>query len=355
MAGIGAFLQRKSGRETASAAHRSADASQVAAQAAEASVKLNERVSTIAATRTEADSLGKRYQDAANQLGHEKAVVRMAGVIAMAQLADDWPQQRQMCVDVLCGYLRMSRSAIVGNDAPEHAEREVRATVLRLIAARTSRYRPSDESVVPSWSQCEFDLSGAVIYDLDWTGLTFERRVHLTGATFGGKCRIANSRFEYFGVLLDEVELEGSLEMYGIEARECGVTFDHATVRSAGDLKIHLSGSPAARWEMSQLDVEGRMEIHISPDVHNDSVVLRRADVRGDVVIHCGDQEMSLKREGWFDTPHLDFSGWNIHSGARVRIESQLVDVWSAEWQPRRVDPDADVLLTTRPAVPERS
>ena len=60
------------------------------------------------AERAEADARAKRYQDAASQLGHEKAAVRLAGVYAMAGLADDWRAQRQQCVDVLCAYLRMS-------------------------------------------------------------------------------------------------------------------------------------------------------------------------------------------------------------------------------------------------------
>ena len=50
-----------------------------------------------------------RYGEAAAQLGHGNAAIRLAGVYAMAQLADDWadPDARQQCVAVLCAYLRM--------------------------------------------------------------------------------------------------------------------------------------------------------------------------------------------------------------------------------------------------------
>src|SRR5438094_304555 len=49
----------------------------------------------------------ERYAKAAEQLGSDKAAVRLAGVYALAGLADDWPSGRQTCIDVLCAYLRM--------------------------------------------------------------------------------------------------------------------------------------------------------------------------------------------------------------------------------------------------------
>ena len=53
-------------------------------------------------------TLNERFATAAGQLGSDKPPeVRLAGVYAMAGLADDWPENRQTCVDVLCGYLRM--------------------------------------------------------------------------------------------------------------------------------------------------------------------------------------------------------------------------------------------------------
>ncbi|MEV6238347.1 hypothetical protein [Lentzea sp. NPDC051838] len=350
VAGVAAVLQRKSGREAAQAAHLSAAASQRAASAAEAAVELNDRVSTGNATRSEADSLAKRYQDAASQLGHEKAVVRMAGVVAMAHLADDWPQQRQMCVDVLCGYLRMPPSALTERDAEERAEREVRATVTRLIAAHTRQHHWPGEDAVPSWSACEFDLSGAVIHDLDWVGLTFEKRVHLTGATLTGHCRIINCRFEYLGILLDKLVLEGSLEMYRIEARECGVSLDRAAIRPTGELRISLHGDPGAKWEMCYPEIDGTVDIYISPDAHTDSLVLCDAEVRsGKALIHCAEHELTSGNA----RPFLNFSGWKVGSEATVRIDSQLMDVWSAEWQPRQIDEGADVVLAARIAASE--
>ena len=61
---------------------------------------------TLAEQRTR--TLNERFATAAGQLGDDKPpAVRLAGVYAMAGLADDWPENRQTCVDVLCAYLRM--------------------------------------------------------------------------------------------------------------------------------------------------------------------------------------------------------------------------------------------------------
>src|SRR5947207_4571217 len=63
-------------------------------------------------------TLNGRFATAAGQLGSDKpAAVRLAGVYAMAGLADDWPENRQTCVDVLCGYLRMPYEPDPGQDA----------------------------------------------------------------------------------------------------------------------------------------------------------------------------------------------------------------------------------------------
>ena len=49
----------------------------------------------------------ERFTAIAAQLGDAQPAVRLAGVHAMAGLADDWKENRQTCVDVLCAYLRL--------------------------------------------------------------------------------------------------------------------------------------------------------------------------------------------------------------------------------------------------------
>src|SRR5689334_22112552 len=87
---------------------------------------------TLAEQRTR--TLNERPATAAEQLGGDKSpAIRLAGVYAMAGLADDWKENRQTCVDVLCAYLRLPYEPDPGPDAPERlafqASREVRHTV----------------------------------------------------------------------------------------------------------------------------------------------------------------------------------------------------------------------------------
>ena len=64
--------------------------------------------------RTSKDTLNARFATAADKLGSETPAVRLAGVYAMAGLADDWKESRQTCVNVLCAYLLFSLVRLVG-------------------------------------------------------------------------------------------------------------------------------------------------------------------------------------------------------------------------------------------------
>src|SRR5215472_11635622 len=98
---------------------------------------------TFAEQRTRA--LNERFATAAVQLASDKPAVRLAGVYAMASLADDWEEHQQTCVDVLCAYLRTPYEPDPGQDAPElqrlafQASREVCHTVIRVITAPQKR------------------------------------------------------------------------------------------------------------------------------------------------------------------------------------------------------------------------
>ena len=61
-----------------------------------------QRVAETATAHDRTRVLNERFTAIAGQLGDAQAAVRLAGVHAMAGLADDWPENRQTCVDVLC-------------------------------------------------------------------------------------------------------------------------------------------------------------------------------------------------------------------------------------------------------------
>jgi uncharacterized protein YjbI with pentapeptide repeats len=118
-------------------------------------------------------TLNERFATAAEQLGSDKPAVRLAGVHAMAGLADDWEENRQTCIDVLCAYLRIPYEPDPGEGAPIperiafRAIREVRHTVIRVIAAHL-RY---DAKV--SWQGFDFDFTGVVFDGGDFSHAHF--------------------------------------------------------------------------------------------------------------------------------------------------------------------------------------
>ncbi|MEV6279115.1 pentapeptide repeat-containing protein [Nocardia sp. NPDC051832] len=154
----------------------------------------------------------ERFGTAAAQLGATDVAVRIAGVYAMAGVADESDGlRRQQCIDVLCGYLRLPYSPELGGnhqtkrvqkqprwpdggDNEDHFEyrqndREVRATIVRVIA---DHLRPTAEY---SWSTSNFDFRTAHLEDVDLTEATFSGDVLFGGATFSGDAWFGGTSF----------------------------------------------------------------------------------------------------------------------------------------------------------------
>ena len=70
-----------------------------------------QRSTEVSAVHTITDATERRvtelYSKAADQLGSDKAPVRLAGLYALERLAQNNPSQRQTIVNVICAYLTM--------------------------------------------------------------------------------------------------------------------------------------------------------------------------------------------------------------------------------------------------------
>jgi hypothetical protein len=132
------------------------------------------------ARRADAEQLAQRYTTAADQLGHEKAAVRLAGVYAMARLADDWDDQRQVCIDVLCAYLRMPHEPDTASEKHREGEPEVRYTIIRLI-----RDHLREPSAPTTWCGRDLDFTNTTFDGGDFRGAKFTGgEVSFFGAEF---------------------------------------------------------------------------------------------------------------------------------------------------------------------------
>jgi uncharacterized protein YjbI with pentapeptide repeats len=139
--------------------------------------QVSEAAHLIATRQEERDRTkfyNERYGAAAEQLGHERFAVRLAGVHAMVSLADDWPAQRQICVDVLCAYLRTP----VPEDDPN--EREVRHVVLTTLLEHDW---PDGLDAQP----VTVDLRNAQLVDLDMANRVFKGTFVFDNAVFSGE------------------------------------------------------------------------------------------------------------------------------------------------------------------------
>ena len=206
---------------------------------------------TLAEQRTR--TLNERFATAADQLGSDKPAPRLAGVYAMAGLADDWEENRQTCVEVLCAYLRMPYEADPGQDAPEpqrlafQAIREVRHTVIRVIAAHLA------ENAAVSWQGLGFDFRGVVFDGGDFSGAQFSSgSVDFRSARFsGGEVRFSYTRFsggwvnfsdaQFCGGRVDFMSASfsgGTVDFYGAQFSDGEVSFGLAQF-SSGSIYFH--------------------------------------------------------------------------------------------------------------------
>jgi uncharacterized protein YjbI with pentapeptide repeats len=187
------------------------------------------------------------YTKAADQLGSDKAPVRLAGLYALERLAQANPTQRQTVVNVLCAYLRMPyqpsdpppsdvggtgpptrrrgivrpaargvvRGAPLNKAAADRTtavererrvqEREVRLTAQRILAEHLLPGSDPDHPVATFWADSDLDLSGAALVDFDmhdcwsriarFSGATFTGDVEFAGATFAGVGRFDGATF----------------------------------------------------------------------------------------------------------------------------------------------------------------
>ena len=161
--------------------------------------------------------LTDRFGKAAEQIGHMEPAVRLAGVYAMAALADEWQdreQQRQQCVDVLCGYMRLPPRQHEG-------EEQVRGTIVEVIRQHLIGPAPV------SWSALYFNFTGATFTTLaPFHFATFTSSVSFSGAEFKGGASFEAATFTNVAVF-DQAKFDG-VASFSRATFTGGVTFKEA-------------------------------------------------------------------------------------------------------------------------------
>ncbi|WP_235564994.1 pentapeptide repeat-containing protein [Modestobacter sp. Leaf380] len=272
----------------------------------------------------------ERFARASDQIGSERAAVRLAGIYAMAGLADDWHEGRQTCIDVLCAYLRMPfapRGPLPTFDQPEYrrprpwemfiggepvagpnvdaaGEAQVRTTVIQVLRD----HLVSEDG--RSWQGAEFDFTGSVLEDASFDGIIFsDCHVRFDDCLFVGECGFSQTTFRRSDVSFLNAVFAGRLGFEYSKFEESDITF-------YGD----FTEKTDANFQGASL-TSGTLRI-LGPRKHGGSVSFVEADFSGGV--------LELNPSMLHDGASIAFSRAKI-SGTDVRIlggEHKAGSIW---------------------------
>ena len=177
----------------------------------------------------------ERYTKAVEQLGDEKASVRMGGVYTLVGLVDEWLEDEsiekykdrfkegQVIINNLCAYIRspftlasqhgkFSQNKIKSknkfkkfirkyiqqnfyiNKANFQAEVDVRLSIIKEIH---DRLKGPEENTPGAWSDFEYDFSGSTFfYPVDFTNSYYKKPVNFRNSTYHSRADFKDSTYE---------------------------------------------------------------------------------------------------------------------------------------------------------------
>ncbi|MGW0891787.1 pentapeptide repeat-containing protein [Saccharopolyspora sp. NPDC002578] len=137
----------------------------------------------------------EEFSRATEQIGSDKAPVRIAGMYVLERLADSNIDQQQTIANVLCAYLRMPSTASENND--DKSELEVRLTVQRILEKHLQPGEDLLNTPDTFWPDIELDLTGASLYDFSLTKCLI-KECSFVNATFTGRSLFSKTTVEKF-------------------------------------------------------------------------------------------------------------------------------------------------------------
>ena len=172
----------------------------------------------------------ERYTKAVEQLGDEKAPIRMGGVYTLVGLIDEWLEDEsidkyedrlkegQVIINNLCAYIRSpftlashydelsktdptpkgiykgKKEKFYADKAILDSEADVRLGIIKEIHDRLQR---PDENTPGAWSDFEYDFSGSTFfYPIDLTNSYYAKPINFSGSTYQGGADFAFSTYE---------------------------------------------------------------------------------------------------------------------------------------------------------------
>lgn len=187
--------------------------------------------------------LRSRYTTCAEQLAHESAAIRLAGVYALASLADEWElqgerEEKQVAIDLLRAYLRTPNThtpVLIAAHLPDTGELEVRKTILQLLHNH-SIFAKTDPK---SWRGFVCTVQGADLINMHLESAKLDGG-NLSGANLSGAnlshALLADTRF--YGANLQAANLSGA---YLDGADLSGANLSQADLSNANLMESNLN------------------------------------------------------------------------------------------------------------------
>ena len=202
----------------------------------------------------------ERYTKAVEQLGDEKAPIRMGGVYTLVGLVDEWLEDKnlsddqrlkegQVIINNLCAYIRspLTLKSRMGNLQPEA---DVRLGIIKEIH---DRLQGSEENTPGTWSEFEYNFSGSrFFYSVDLTNSYYTKSVNFSGSTYSEKADFSGSTYQggadfHGSTYQGGADFHGSTYQgeasFGESTYEKKVIFSTSNSRSTYKGKADFSGS----------------------------------------------------------------------------------------------------------------
>jgi uncharacterized protein YjbI with pentapeptide repeats len=293
----------------------------------------------------------ERFARASDQLGSDRPAIRLAGIYALAGLADDWEDGRQACIDVLCAYLRMpfrprgplpdfgqkhqpSRpwENLVGlkteGDDPVMeiaGEAQVRSSVIQVLRDHLW------SGARVNWHGAHLDFTGAVFQDASFDGMDFtDCTVRFDECLFVGECGFSQTLWKRTEASFLNAVFAGRL---GFEYS----TFEESNVNFYGDFTMATD----VNFQGVTL-VSGKLDL-LGPGEHGGSISFVSSNLLGgDLEIHgsnLNDGASIAFSRSTLSGANIRLIGGNSYKGGNIwcnglDIQAGSFTLGSARWAP---------------------
>ena len=287
----------------------------------------------------------ERYTKAVEQLGDEKAPVRMGGVYTLVGLVDEWLEEEsiekyedrlkegQVIINNLCAYIRSpftlaSRYDELSKDNPisegiykdnqqkfysDKAELKAEADVrLSIIQEIHDRLQGPEENTPGTWSDFEYDFSGSTFfYPVDLTKSYYTKPVNFSGSIYKGEADFSGSIYEGEANFSNSAYEKGVIfSTFGSRSTYKGkADFSDSTYKG----KANFSNSTYKRWaNFSNSAYEKNV---IFSTFGSRSTYEGEADFRGSTYKRWANFSNSTY-QGWADFSDSTYQGWADFTGS---------------------------------------